>query len=191
MTTRIEIEVSVACARWRRAIAGAPRLARRAAAAALAAASREGAQVPSAAELSLVLGDDALVRGLNRLYRRKDAPTNVLSFPALTDAERARAARARKPGRPALLGDVVVAFETSRREAAALGKPLADHLAHLVVHGTLHLLGYDHALARDAARMERLEAAVLAGLGIADPYGAPRPAGRASRSSRGGVALHG
>jgi len=144
--------------------------------------------VPSAAELSLVLGDDALVRGLNRLYRRKDAPTNVLSFPALTDAERARA---RKPGRPALLGDVVVAFETSRREAAALGKPLADHLAHLVVHGTLHLLGYDHALARDAARMERLEAAVLAGLGIADPYGAPRPAGRASRSSRGGVALHG
>ncbi len=191
MTTRIEIEVSVACARWRRAIADAPRLARRAAAAALAAASREGAQVPSAAELSLVLGDDALVRGLNRLYRRKDAPTNVLSFPALTDAERARAARARKPGRPALLGDVVVAFETSRREAAALGKPLADHLAHLVVHGTLHLLGYDHALARDAARMERLEAAVLAGLGIADPYGAPRPTGRASRSSRGGVALHG
>jgi len=191
MTTRIEIEVSVACARWRRAIADAPRLARSAAAAALAAASREGAQVPSAAELSLVLGDDALVRGLNRLYRRKDAATNVLSFPALTHAERARAARARKPARPALLGDVVVAFETSRREAAALGKPLADHLAHLVVHGTLHLLGYDHALARDAARMERLEAAVLAGLGIADPYGAPRPGGRGPRSSRGGVALHG
>ncbi|MGO8869704.1 MAG: rRNA maturation RNase YbeY [Alphaproteobacteria bacterium] len=191
MTTRIEIEVSLACARWRRAIADAPRLARRAAAAALAAASREGAQVPSAAELSLVLGDDALVRGLNRLYRRKDAATNVLSFPALTDAERARAARARKPARPALLGDVVVAFGTSRREAVALGKPLADHLAHLVVHGTLHLLGYDHALARDAARMERLEAAVLAGLGIADPYGTPRPEGRASRSSRGGVALHG
>ncbi|HKO07168.1 MAG TPA: rRNA maturation RNase YbeY [Alphaproteobacteria bacterium] len=191
MTTRIEIEVSVACARWRRALADAPRLARAAAAAALAAARREGAQVPSAAELSLVLGDDALVRGLNRLYRRKDAPTNVLSFAALTDAERARAARARKPGRPALLGDVVVAFETSRREAAALGKPLADHLAHLVVHGTLHLLGYDHALARDAGRMERLEAAVLAGLGIADPYGAPRPGGRASRPSRGGVALHG
>jgi probable rRNA maturation factor len=191
MTTRIEIEVSLACARWRRAIADAPRLARRAAAAALAAASREGAQVPSAAELSLVLGDDALVRGLNRLYRRKDAATNVLSFAALTDAERARAARARKPARPALLGDVVVAFETSRREAAALEKPLADHLAHLVVHGTLHLLGYDHALAKDAARMERLEAAVLAGLGVADPYAAPRPGGRASRPSCGGVALHG
>ncbi|MFI4989240.1 MAG: rRNA maturation RNase YbeY, partial [Alphaproteobacteria bacterium] len=88
---------------------------------------------------------------------------------------------------PTLLGDVIVALETSRSEAAAGGKPLADHLAHLIVHGTLHLLGYDHERAADAARMERLECRVLADLGIADPYAAPRrrsPAERGKRAAR-------
>ncbi len=79
-----------------------------------------------------------------------------------------------------LLGDVVFAFETLEREAAAQSKPLSDHLSHLTVHGVLHLLGYDHGVATQADRMERLEAAVLAGLGIADPYApaAPEAGGR-------------
>jgi len=180
MRPRVEIEVSLACARWRRALADASGVARRAAAAALAGARGEGCRVPSPAELSLVLADDALVRRLNSTYRRKNAATNVLSFPALTAVERARAAAASKGLRPAPLGDVVAAFETSRREASALAKPLADHLSHLIVHGTLHLLGYDHEAARDAAHMERLERRVLASLGVPDPYGARR-----ARAGRG------
>jgi probable rRNA maturation factor len=142
--------------------------------------------VPSPAELSLVLADDALVRRLNSTYRRKNVATNVLSFPALTAAERARAAAAGRPVRPAPLGDVVAAFETSRREAAALAKPLAHHLSHLIVHGTLHLLGYDHEAECQAQRMERLERRVLAALGIPDPYGGGRArAGRGKRVSNG------
>ena len=145
MRARVEIEVSLACARWRRAVADAPGVARRAA---LAAARGEGCRVPSPAELSLVLADDALVRRLNRTYRRKNAATNVLSFPALTALERARAAAARKGLRPAPLGDVVAAFETSRREASALAKPLAASI-FLTVNGVI-LLGAER-LRRQAA----------------------------------------
>ncbi len=170
MAARVAIAVSVSCAAWRRAPAGAKALARAAAEAALAAVRRAGGTVPRAGELSLVLADDALARRLNRDYRRKDAPTNVLAFPASAPGERA----AERGGAPRLLGDVIVAWETSRSEAAALGKPLAHHLAHLVVHGTLHLLGYDHARPAEALRMERLERAALAGLGIPDPYAAER-----------------
>ena len=119
-------------------------------------------------ELTVILADDAAVRALNAEWRGKDKPTNVLSFPAATPEE---IARARAGGPPLLLGDVVLALETCRREAEDEGKPLADHLAHLVVHGVLHLLGHDHATEPEAERMEALEVAVLARLGIADPYG--------------------
>ena len=151
---------------WRRALPGAAKLARRAALAALRGAAPRGAalkagetEFPSrpAGGLCLVLADDALQRRLNREFRGRDKPTNVLSF----------------DGAPAALGDVVLALETIAAEAQAQGKPLADHLAHLVVHGVLHLLGYDHETQGQARSMERLEFEILAGLGIGDPYHLP------------------
>ena len=105
------------------------------------------------------------MRRLNAAYRAKDTPTNVLSFPyqappgSEEDVEGAR-----------YLGDVVLAEETVAREAAERAIPPADHLQHLVVHGLLHLLGHDHAEDAEALRMEAIETAVLAGLGIADPH---------------------
>ena len=113
-------------------------------------------------EVSVVLADDALVRRLNRQWRRIDAATNVLSFPSL-DQEL-------PPKAPFLLGDVVLAYETVSREAQEQGKELADHLRHLVVHGILHLLGYDHEDPGQAEQMEALETQVLARLGVDDPY---------------------
>jgi len=167
MTERVGIVVSVECSRWDRALADAESLSRKAASAALAAARRDGAELPPRAELSLVLADDALVRALNRRFRKKDRPTNVLAFPAHVRTWRPRPGW-RSPPQP--LGDVIVAFETSLGESTAQHKPLAHHLAHLVVHGTLHLIGYDHEAAEAATHMERLEITVLAGLGIPDPY---------------------
>jgi len=108
------------------------------------------------AELSVVLTDDETIRALNAQWRKLDKPTNVLSFPS-ADGE-------------VLLGDIVIAYETTRREAAEEGKPFEHHLSHLVVHGFLHLLGYDHESDADAEEMEGLERAILAKLGIPDPY---------------------
>jgi rRNA maturation RNase YbeY len=115
----------------------------------------------------VVLGDDALLRRLNRQWRGQDKPTNVLAFPT---ADGAPAPVDSQPGAPLLLGDVILAFGTVADEAVAQGKALADHFTHLVVHGVLHLLGFDHEEAAAAMRMEALETAVLARLGIADPY---------------------
>ena len=178
MTERAAIAVAVDCAGWTEAVPNAGALARRAARAALAAARRDGVAFPRAFELSLVLSDAARLRRLNRDYRRKDEPTNVLSFPAYGTRELARLA-ATPAGRaqgPAAIGDVILAFEVARDEATAQGKALADHLAHLTVHGTLHLLGYDHERNADAERMEALEVGTLRGLGVADPYRGARPA---------------
>jgi len=105
------------------------------------------------------LTDDADIRTLNRTWRDRDAATNVLAF-AMSEA----------PVSAGILGDVVVAFGTCAREARDQEKSLADHLSHLVVHGTLHLLGFDHQEDDAAEAMEGLERAVLAGLGVADPY---------------------
>jgi probable rRNA maturation factor len=115
------------------------------------------------AELAIVLTDDAAVRILNRGWRRRDRPTNVLSFPAPPDPA--------GPARRRLLGDVVIAYETAAREAEAAGKPLKNHVSHLAVHGFLHLLGYDHENEKDAQEMEGLERAILFTLGVPDPYG--------------------
>jgi probable rRNA maturation factor len=115
------------------------------------------ALVPAEGEISVLLTDDAAVRELNRAWRKVDKPTNVLSFPA-----------AKAGG--ALLGDIAIAYETVRREAAAENKPFLHHLAHLAVHGFLHLLGYDHQTDSQAEAMEGLERAALARLQIADPY---------------------
>ena len=117
------------------------------------------------AEISVVLGDDALVQGLNRDFRATDRPTNVLSF-ALTEGDPDPAAT----GGPVMLGDVVLAFDTVAREAREQSKSQRDHALHLVVHGVLHLMGYDHGSEAEARDMERMEQRVLADLGIADPY---------------------
>ncbi|MDB5361511.1 MAG: ybeY [Rhodospirillales bacterium] len=121
------------------------------------------------AGIGILLTDDAAIRELNRTWRGKDSPTNVLSFPATETAEGALP----KPefeGVPLELGDIALAYETCERESRTQGKRFADHVAHLVLHGVLHLLGYDHLADDEAQRMEALEIRILAGLGIADPY---------------------
>jgi probable rRNA maturation factor len=129
-------------------------LLRRAGRAAFRASPRPGRSF----SVTLVLIADEEMRDLNRLWRGKDAPTNVLSFPA--DADRDRG----------FLGDIVLAYETAHREAKERGISLADHASHLVVHGILHLLGFDHEGDPDAERMERVERIALASIGVADPY---------------------
>ena len=156
----IEIDLAEPSPLWRQNLPQAERIALTAARAALAGSGR---RLDAPGELSLVLGDDALVRSLNRAWRGQDKPTNVLSFGAGEDGPH-------PPGAPRLLGDVVLAFETVAAEATAQGKRLAEHLAHLVVHGVLHLIGFDHEAAAEAERMEALETDILAGFGIADPY---------------------
>jgi probable rRNA maturation factor len=110
-------------------------------------------------DIAILLADDARLGALNAAFRAKDAPTNVLSFPAAAGAE--------------ALGDIALAFGVCAREAAEQAKSLGHHLQHLTAHGVLHLLGYDHESDAEAEAMEAKERAILAGLGVADPY-APR-----------------
>jgi probable rRNA maturation factor len=121
-------------------------------------------ETPVEAVVDITLTDDAAQRTLNRDWRGKDTPTNVLSFPA-ADPDMTV-----PPGAPLLLGDVVLAYETVQREAGEQDKPFEDHFRHLVVHGVLHLLGYDHEDGADAATMEAQEIAILAELGVPNPY---------------------
>lgn len=121
--------------------------------------------------VSVVFADDAEVQVLNRQWRAKDKPTNVLSFPMLSREEVLRASEMKDGGAPAMLGDIVLARETCMREAAEKSVALAVHATHLVIHGLLHLAGYDHETgAAEAEEMEALEVRALARLGIADPY---------------------
>jgi len=127
---------------------------------AIATAAAAVRALPAASgEVSVVLTDDAAMQKLNREWRGLDKPTNVLSFPAAPGA-----------AAPTLLGDIVIAYETVAREAAAEGKLFADHVAHLAVHGFLHLLGYDHDSDARAEEMERLETRILARLDVPDPH---------------------
>jgi probable rRNA maturation factor len=121
-------------------------------------------------EVSVALGDDALLRRLNRDYRGRDKATNVLAFPAIDPADVSPEAPTNEAAPEATLGDIVLALETVAHEAAAQGKGLENHLCHLLVHGFLHLLGQDHQNPAEAEAMEALEVVVLARLGIADPY---------------------
>jgi len=174
---RLEISFSLESGGWETAAADVERLTEAAARAAFEAAEKpEILDGDAPVEMSLVLADDALVQTLNRDYRDKDKPTNVLSFALLDDLddtdEGADDVLAREEGMPILIGDVILAFETVQREALEQGKSFEDHLTHLVIHGVLHLLGYDHQSDPDADRMERLETSILARMGIADPYSA-------------------
>ena len=116
-------------------------------------------------EVSLVLADDAAVQELNKEWRDKDSPTNVLSFPAYDDDQPAL-----PEGAPLLLGDIILAYETCVFEAERDQISLDHHLVHLVIHGVLHLLGYDHMDETEAEEMETAEIAILAQLNIANPY---------------------
>jgi len=153
------VDILVKSARWK-ARRGVRPLLRRALAEAAATLST------SDAELAIVLTDDSAIRRLNRRWRGKDEPTNVLAFPTQQPSG----------GTHRLIGDIVIAYQTLAREAAAEHKPFGHHLAHLAVHGFLHLAGHDHGTDREAAAMEGLEIAILARLGIPNPYVArPRP----------------
>lgn len=114
-------------------------------------------------ELSVVLTDDNHIQELNAQYRGKDKPTNVLSFPIQEEL-------AIPSGQSVVLGDIVLAYETIAQEALFQNKAFSDHFSHLVVHGFLHLLGYDHEKKAEAEKMEQLEAAILKGFAIKDPY---------------------
>ena len=160
------IEVQVEDAGWRAVLPDAEKLAGAAAEASLAATSDVGA-----GDVVILLTNDAEVQGLNRQFRGKDAPTNVLSFPA-------------GPNPHGHLGDVALALGVCAAEARAQAKTLADHLQHLVAHGVLHLVGYDHQDEAEAEAMEALERDILAGLGVADPY-AERPEAPPIEAGRG------
>jgi probable rRNA maturation factor len=161
----LEIEVASPCAAWIGACRDAEAIAAAAARVALAhALAGRSVLTDQRLVIGIRLSDDREQRHLTHAYRGQDRPTNVLSFPLADLVE------PRPPGSPVLLGDVVLAFETVRREADQQHKPLADHLRHLVVHGVLHLLGFDHEGEIEAEAMEGCEVEILAALGVPDPY---------------------
>ncbi|TJV22146.1 MAG: rRNA maturation RNase YbeY [Mesorhizobium sp.] len=152
----VDIDISVEAGNWPDE-ASLTRLVDRAVKAAFAETG-----VAGRSELSLVFTDDAHIRTLNAGWRGKDKPTNVLSFPALPFVQGGPL--------PPMLGDIVLAAETVAREAALEDKPVENHITHLVIHGLLHLLGYDHETDTEAEAMEAVERAALARLAIPDPY---------------------
>jgi probable rRNA maturation factor len=154
------VDLAVRSALWR-SLADAEATVREAIAAAAALCDA----VPSDCEVSVVLTDDAGIRALNKQWRGIDRATNVLSFPAPAAPAPVDA--------PCVLGDIVIAYEYLDREAALEDKTPLVHLAHLTVHGFLHLVGYDHTTDEEAALMEGLEARILATLGLPDPYAKP------------------
>lgn len=153
----IEIDLTVSCDGW----PSEDDLRSRLDAAVAACRAEADLRVAPGAELSVVFADDAAVRDLNRDWRGLDKPTNVLSFPGGDESG---------PVFGPLLGDIVLALETVKREAMAAEKPFSEHLSHLIVHGVLHLFGYDHQIDEEAEEMEGLETRILARLGIPDPY---------------------
>lgn len=151
MTDGLDIEAVVEAEGWEAALAESPETL----AARVLAAAAHGEE--ASGSVSVLFADDAAVQALNKAWRGKDKPTNVLSFPA--------------PEGFGALGDIALALETVRAEAAEQHKSVRDHAAHLIAHGFLHLIGYDHEDDGEAEVMETRERAILAGLGIADPYG--------------------
>ena len=165
--------VTIGAPGWPAVLDDAPAACQRAVAATLTRAAPS--LRPTRAEVSILLGDDPAIRQLNADHRQQNKPTNVLAFPLL-EFDHGRP-RNRLPlqafDRPVMLGDIAVALETVCREASAARRPVRAHLSHLVVHGTLHLLGFDHGDDQEAQAMEELERRILADLGIPDPYAEP------------------
>jgi len=166
---------------WCEALPGLDAVAESAARLALEAAGLD----PAGWTLCLLACDDARIAVLNREFRGKAGPTNVLSWPAFDLAPPSPGARPPAPARgpdsaPQPLGDVAIALQTTCREAAEAAIPLKDHAIHLILHGCLHLLGFDHETEADAVTMEGIETRALAHMGVADPYlrgdaAVPRP----------------
>lgn len=149
----VEIDIIIEAEGW----AAIPDLEARVQKAAEIALHAKNGLSPDNLSIAILLADDATLQRLNAQFRGQDKPTNVLSFPA-------------GAGMEGFLGDVALGLETCTREALKDNKTIADHLTHLVIHGTLHLLGYDHETEAEAETMENTERAILAKLGIADPY---------------------
>ena len=152
---RLTIETQVECAGWS-AVDGLDALIEESLKAAI---EESGAELVEGAEVSLLFCDDARIRALNQQFRAQDKPTNVLSFPGPDPLETAH-----------FLGDIAIAHETVAREAQEQGKTLEQHCRHLIVHGFLHLLGYDHEDDEDAEAMETMEVSILRRLGVDNPY---------------------
>lgn len=152
MTVRnkFRIDISIQADEWKKALPALRDLTRRA-----VRSSLKHFEIETESEISIVFADDAFIRDLNKRYRNKDKPTNVLSFPQDGGTS---------------LGDVVLAFETIKKESREQNKKLKDHAAHMLVHGTLHLMGMDHENDGEAEEMESLEILVLKGLGVKNPY---------------------
>jgi probable rRNA maturation factor len=177
MNARDRVEVEIEAEAWSAALPGVEDLVQQAAQAALVDHGDGG--------VVILLTDDAAVGDLNARFRDVDAPTNVLAFPAGPNPEDAP--------QDMYLGDVALAFGVCEREALDQGKPLADHLRHLVIHGVLHLLGYDHQDDVQATAMESRERELLAGLGVPDPYAHERASDAGTSEGLGGhpdVAKH-
>ena len=158
--TDLSVAISMPCEGWLKVLPEADQICRTAAEAAYAGAA-ESQDVTT--EISIVLADDPMVHDLNRDYRNQDKPTNVLSFPLGDEG-------VSPDGGLRMLGDVILSLETTEREASQQAKSLSAHTSHLVVHGVLHLIGFDHEDEVDAGEMESLERQILASLNIADPY---------------------
>jgi probable rRNA maturation factor len=166
---KVSLEISVPSRLWR-GLPQARAIARETIAAAVAESGgpsiarpegRASLEAPYGGDVSLCLADDAALHALNLRWRGVDKPTNVLSFPA---------APPDRLGGATTLGDIALAYETLAREADVLGVSLADHYRHLLAHGFLHLIGYDHETDAEAERMEALETKILERLGVSDPY---------------------
>lgn len=151
----LDIETRIDCASWSR-LAGLDSLI---AGSLQASLDESGNGLREGAVVSLLFCDDARIRDLNRQFRGQDKPTNVLSFPGPEPLETAR-----------FLGDIAIAFETVAREAQEQGKSLEQHCRHMIVHGFMHLLGYDHEVDEEAEAMEAMEIRVLQRMGVDDPY---------------------
>ena len=163
----LDVSVQLRCPRWKTLLKPYCKTVRMACAEALA--SSKIASIACQWEMAVVLADDAFIRELNKTYRGVDKPTNVLSFPSIERME-SQAKRVSKGVNSFELGYVVLALETVEREAEAQHKTFRNHALHLLVHGTLHLLGYDHEEDKDAKKMEKLEVEVLEKLGLCNPY---------------------
>jgi len=157
----IDVEVVIQDERWLEALSKVENFVQKTVAFAWQKAGIKKVGIP---EISVFLSNDKDIKEINREYRGVDKPTNVLSFPAIEEDVLL------EPNMPYLAGDIVLAFETCQEEATAEGKTLSDHVAHLLVHGVLHLAGFDHIKDDDADKMEAKEVEILEELGVKNPY---------------------
>lgn len=167
----LTIHLDIAAAAWKKSFDKMNQKIEMAVAAAFLDAKKPRAFANRNFEIGVMLSDDKTVKDLNHTYRGKNAPTNVLSFPQMKmEGLKAKTLDAHPGKGPIPLGDIVLAWQTIKRECREQEKSLENHTIHLAVHGTLHLLGYDHLKAADAKAMEKLECDILASLGYPDPY---------------------